>query len=47
MATKKNGSSKKGRLRDLAKPKKRLTAKKAKSVKGGISVRGKDFKFDF
>jgi hypothetical protein len=35
MATKKKATSKKGRIRNLPKSKKKLTAKEAKNVKGG------------
>jgi hypothetical protein len=35
MATKKKAASKKGKIRDLAKPRQKLTAKEAKAIKGG------------
>jgi hypothetical protein len=38
MATRKKAASKKGKIRDLPKSKKGLTAKQAKTVKGGVSI---------
>jgi hypothetical protein len=40
MPTKKKATSKKGKLRDLPKPKKKLTSDQAKLVKGGITTTG-------
>jgi hypothetical protein len=38
MATKKKAPSKKGKLQDLPKPKKKLTSAQAKEVKGGFTI---------
>jgi hypothetical protein len=38
MATKKKATSKKGKIRDLSKSKKKLTSDQAKAVKGGIET---------
>jgi hypothetical protein len=39
MATKKNATNKKGKLRNLPRSKKELTSDEAKGVKGGLTIK--------